>query len=402
MAEAHDESEGEPFDVRVSASWWPRSAPRRRLIGHLISYGSELSERMERGPADPSEDPRFQKWSAACRRLLERAREQAVLLRGNVSVGYQALNAAHRMESLEFNEHEVRAAALELAEEAKSSKLPKWRRDAIHHLLRSVWCSRKPLPSVLRQLAANDAFMQRVLGLLRTQTSERQARVEALVIESGLQSVVADAVAGELLDLSEEGTTADAVRAVLERLASTDLAAARIFLRRATLVRDEGLQNEYRKTDILKQNLWIVSAFMALAIIAILVLAWFLPLELSGLTQDADRELGGRILVYVPLFGLLGACLSATLSLIRTSRRRGIPEIAAHGVTTVVRPLFGAGASLVAFVLVVSGLQEFVSTSNAAVLFVAFAAGFSERLIVRAVAAVGGEQEPTPSSGPGG
>lgn len=404
QALAMHQDESTVADKRPSGSWRPRSAPRRRLIGDVVSYRAELNERIEEATHKRIEDAGFLSWSMACKDLLSVAWSEARFSSGNVGVGHQALSAARRMEILEFDSREVRAAAIELAEEAKSPKLKEWRREAVVRLLRFVWFSEELDRALLSKLAEDGDLHELLVLLLHSEPgSERMAKTAALLLERGLRSGGADAVAGELLHTIGEDPTGGGVRAVLAQLASTDLAAARVFLRRATLVRDEGLQNKYRKTDILKQNLWIVSAFLAPAIVGLLLLGWFLPLDLSGPTLAEGREVGGRILAYVSLFGVLGACLSAILSLIRTSRREGIPEIAAHGVTAVIRPLFGASAALVAFVLIASGLQEFVSTSNAAVLFMSFAAGFSERLIVRAVAAVAaGEEGSAPSSVSGG
>jgi hypothetical protein len=94
---------------------------------------------------------------------------------------------------------------------------------------------------------------------------------------------------------------------------------------------------------------------------------------------------------YVALFGALGGSLSALRSVTTAGQEGGRtrnPEQVQAWYVTVVRPLVGAAAALGVFVVLAPDV-----TSTAAMLGVAFAAGFSEALIVRAVESAGGRAD---------
>jgi hypothetical protein len=97
-----------------------------------------------------------------------------------------------------------------------------------------------------------------------------------------------------------------------------------------------------------------------------------------------------RALVYVLLFGLLGACMSAILSVIRKETQADIPAQLSQGAVVFARPLFGAAAALALYLFIQSGLFKtgpihIDETSTATVLGLSFIAGFTERLVVSVV-----------------
>jgi hypothetical protein len=93
----------------------------------------------------------------------------------------------------------------------------------------------------------------------------------------------------------------------------------------------------------------------------------------------------------VAAFGALGACLSAIQSLGRTGGR--IPEHVAASLITITRPTLGAAAALGVYAVAASGLLNISLEEEGAhltILALAFAAGFSERLVLSAVGAATG------------
>jgi hypothetical protein len=90
---------------------------------------------------------------------------------------------------------------------------------------------------------------------------------------------------------------------------------------------------------------------------------------------------------------MLGAGLSALLQLTRKSPATRIPEQIMASWITFTRPAIGAAAALAAYPLLQAGLLGDESPTVARLFFVAFAAGFSERLIIRGVESVAGKDE---------
>lgn len=182
-------------------------------------------------------------------------------------------------------------------------------------------------------------------------------------------------------DPKEEGTAALG-------FSKLDLAGKRIALERATLVRDEHSQNDYRKLGELKSQLTILGWLVAGLVTGIVVFSVFHELPI-------DRGVGWRDLLYVIAFGALGGTVSS-FTPIRDARGR-FPEQLALSRVMVVRPLLGAASGLAAYLFLAGGVIDVGRPSEAVLLAVAFAAGFSEKVILRAVSAVAGEKEKAPA-----
>ena len=115
---------------------------------------------------------------------------------------------------------------------------------------------------------------------------------------------------------------------------------------------------------------------------------------------DWSSDLGDPTVGFIALvavFGALGACLSAIQSLGHAGAQGPIPEHVATSLITITRPALGAAAALGAYAIAASGLLNISLEGEEAhltVLALAFAAGFSERLVLSAVgAATGSTQE---------
>lgn len=176
-----------------------------------------------------------------------------------------------------------------------------------------------------------------------------------------------------------------------------DRSLAASVLYEAMALRDEHSDNLYVRVALLRQQ------FGQLFLILVLVLALMAGLAVTiGLCSDSNDPLGistaglaywtqGVGLITVLLFGTLGATFSALISTARLSAGAKIPEkIASYWVT--LSRVFVGPVSALAIVLFLSteiGSAIF-NTSSAncpAVLFIAFASGFNEMLLVRTLRA---------------
>lgn len=149
----------------------------------------------------------------------------------------------------------------------------------------------------------------------------------------------------------------------------------------ATLIRNEHFNNFYHQIEL---NKWQVSYLMyATMVVLALLLSYVWNSEGIGTGDEAWLAMG------VVLWGALGAILSATFQLTRVGEAK-IPEFIPHRLVTVGRPLVGAASALFVFMALKAGVLGFIVIDpekyGAAPWFVcAFAAGFSERLVIRAV-----------------
>jgi hypothetical protein len=126
----------------------------------------------------------------------------------------------------------------------------------------------------------------------------------------------------------------------------------------------------------LRRNELIMLLLVLLLSLGILVLLFAVGGDID--LQDVTFNNGG-LLIVVLLFGIIGATLSA---LQRTSRRASmrVPDVRAAAVESVIRSLSGAGGALIVLAAAQAGL---LGNEPGAVLLAAFAAGFSERFILR-------------------
>lgn len=155
-------------------------------------------------------------------------------------------------------------------------------------------------------------------------------------------------------------------------------------LRRAMKLRDEHFQNVYYKMGNLRHQLSFLSSSMVLILGLLVILAYK-----GGLTGPADWQ----HLVVIMLIGALGASVSAMMSLSGKSTGKRIPEQLSTAAITLTRPVLGAAAAVAAYSFLQAGIISVKPAGGFEYLVVAFAAGFSERLILRAVGKVPGGDE---------
>ena len=149
----------------------------------------------------------------------------------------------------------------------------------------------------------------------------------------------------------------------------------------------EHYDNLYHKLGAIRRQMTILALTGLLALLTTLLrVAYGLPLA-----GDAVKVEDPQFVVSVALFGLMGASLSGIFSLASGSIGVRIPERLLNSWISVSRLVTGAVAALVVYNFLISGLlQVGDETTSGLILAVSFAAGFSERLVVRAVETVTG------------
>ncbi len=155
--------------------------------------------------------------------------------------------------------------------------------------------------------------------------------------------------------------------------------------------RDEDGHNRHYKVALVRGQRSLLLGILVVCIALVLTLA---------AVVDWDGDLGDPPIGFVALvavFGALGACLSAIQSLGRVGAHGGrIPEYVASSLVTITRPALGAAAALGVYAITVSGLLNISLEGEEAHLTglaLAFAAGFSERLVISAVGTATGSTE---------
>ena len=149
----------------------------------------------------------------------------------------------------------------------------------------------------------------------------------------------------------------------------------------AQAVLDDYYQTQYHKNSLLLGHMRNLLFISLIALIALLIL-------FASIDPDPEcwPEWGWKTLLVVLLFGVLGASFSATRKVTGDSGKSRIPELAAGFSITIARTALGATPALAAYAFLRSGMLPVgkgSKTSMPVALGIAFAAGFSERLVLR-------------------
>ena len=167
---------------------------------------------------------------------------------------------------------------------------------------------------------------------------------------------------------------------------------------RAAAIRDEHYHNEAYKDGLRR----VGALRLALILIAVfLALFW---LGYSGCLADvaslsfgsakSSTEHWGTILATVGIFGLLGAIVSAITDAPKAGGPARIPELASSFRVVILRLFIGPASAIVLYFVIRSGLSHSIihldSFDGYAILVISFAAGFSERLVMRVVEQIAG------------
>lgn len=330
-AKATGERDGSPSYWRLIIRGSSRVA-EQRLTATVENFEAGFERRLE-----DHRELRDTAWARAVRNQLE-------VVRGHQSLGYidtawRCFTPAARLELEVADEAELITRAKELRQEAASGKLA------------SGWRSKT------------------ILDLL--QEDEIEGRL------SGGSKRVRQRLA-EATHHRDEDKISRGLEYVRRRLAE------------ATRHRDDDAENRYYKVALVRGQRSLLLLILLACIAILLALA-------AGV--DWDGDLGDPPIGFVALvavFGAIGACLSAIQSLGRAGAQGRIPEHVASSVITITRPALGAAAAVGVYAIAASGILNIQLEGDEAhltILALAFAAGFSERLVLSAVGAATGITE---------
>jgi len=160
----------------------------------------------------------------------------------------------------------------------------------------------------------------------------------------------------------------------------------------ALAIRDDFFNTTYFKITLLRRHLFQLFLLIWFAVLACLVLS-----DCATMPPPLNDP---KLLSAVVLFGILGAVVSLARSLMSTDVSAKIPAQQIGAFLVWMRPGIGAAMALISLVLLEANaalklldLSSFDPRNRAVVMFVAFAAGFSERFIVGAIERVLGDKE---------
>jgi hypothetical protein len=317
-----------------SGRWWWRRLlsfeDPRQVTSSIGAFRIQLEDRVAQCKARGEVDL---SWAEYARQLLKQSEE--ALDQKDVDGANRYLRAAQCLELYGLTPKELRVRAAALAIEVQAKDLSDWRR--------------KSVLMITRQFSE---------GTIASPSSSPQGA-------GGL-----DSTAG-----------------------ATELATDHIAY--AFQLRDEYRDKQDYRLTMLREKLTVLLIVLLLAVVAVLGL--FAARQIKGipLTLSAPREgevERGSDLAAIALFGFLGASLSAITSLTQLSTGPRIPHLRFHTFVTMMRPVVGAAAALGLYVFLASKLLNLGgSLSVGLVLAASFAAGFSERLIIRTVESVAGQ-----------
>jgi exonuclease VII small subunit len=145
----------------------------------------------------------------------------------------------------------------------------------------------------------------------------------------------------------------------------------------AQQVLSEHHSNVYRRLTILNSQIGFLEITGILAILIWVSLLIFEP----NLDKFSSSVFSPYLTISSLIFGILGACISGIMRMEKRSTKQRIPDQLASFVYTVARPLVGAVSALGVVVFVLAGILDIGSQTPGLYLAVAFAAGFSERLL---------------------
>lgn len=166
----------------------------------------------------------------------------------------------------------------------------------------------------------------------------------------------------------------------------------------AALIRDESFNNQHFKDGLLGTHI-LTLVWILVGVILVLIclgLIGFIPA-----IKDTSVP-GWRILPSVAIFGLLGGTISGMISIPATTKSSRIPELTHAIRVTLLRLFMGAGSAIVVYLFLNSQLTGIVSKEilNSpgdiqpyTIYAISVAAGFSERLVLRAMEMVTREKK---------
>ncbi len=340
----------------------PGASQRERLAGAITAYGPELARRIrysQGGSPDPWD------WTTAAWVELDRAAD--ALARGYIDEGWQCFHAARRLEMFGLTDDEVSIRAEALYHEAENKLgTTSWRGRTALDILVGIRLTGGKIPDVI----LNGAHPAGTTDVSPPSASVRVAATRRSV------------------DL------ADTARASPPSTGGDARQNPRHRLWYAAFLIDGRADNNYFKIQVVRRHTLALLVILSLAALTVLGLLTFAPVELG---RDGDDPFSNAWTpVTVALFGVMGASMSAIQTLTRNVKGRdaiGIPDHILQGWVTLLRPSIGAAAALLLFAAIAAGVLFEGQLNLPAILVIAFAAGFSERLVLRVVESVSPPEE---------
>jgi hypothetical protein len=174
------------------------------------------------------------------------------------------------------------------------------------------------------------------------------------------------AMENDLVGFTVPGMTPGPTNVPLEQI--------RLQLERASRICGEAKETHWRKVNLIRTRLLTT----VLILVALLLLTFILVPTLSGCAGLCFQSL-----LAVAVFGALGGLVSA----LRTREAIDTPSSTYYiqRTTLGLRPVVGAAAGVIVYLIQISGIVTFFSSdtcANASHLVLAFVAGFSERFFI--------------------
>ena len=163
----------------------------------------------------------------------------------------------------------------------------------------------------------------------------------------------------------------------------------------AAVLRDEHYDTLYYRIELRRRHLINLFILLLVSLVLLLVLAYFGKIELFRGTDPNSGSFGR--LVTVILLGMLGASLSVAQTVVASDINAKIPSQLVGAFMVWMRPVIGATAAVVAYVLLLANEHMKIFDATLAqnfkvVCVIALVAGFSERFIVGALNRVADSQ----------
>jgi 8-oxo-dGTP diphosphatase len=204
-------------------------------------------------------------------------------------------------------------------------------------------------------------------------------RSELLYLDAGDLRAVASAMKSEAVKLNQWRKLA--VVDLLGNTKAAELKADAVF--RAAALRDEHYHNEAYKDVLRRQTILMLAFFLVATLAAVVSMGASLWPTLNENLTDTSPE----FIKLLCLIGLLGSVVSAITDLAQPQSSARIPEMAATLRVTLLRLFIGPASALALFFAAKASLG-FQITGGYSMLVLAFAGGFSERLVLRVVQSI--------------
>lgn len=194
-----------------------------------------------------------------------------------------------------------------------------------------------------------------------------------------------DAACASLREEASKKLTSWRKEAVAKLLSENPLTRSSVY--EAARLCDEHFNNEAYKDGLRRSSARWLAIFLIAAMVLLFWISWRDYLVAVKASDAAGLDVF-KALVSVAVVGLLGAVISAITDLPKPGATTRIPELASTLRFTILRLLMGPASAIVLYFVMQSELSPKILQSikdGYAALIVAFAAGFSERLVLRVI-----------------